>query len=126
MADKKNKKKLLGNILESLGYTPQYDIPKPSQSMYSPYDKGNSAWRNRSEFIDYYWEPKVWDERTNPDAIPKKSNQTRTGKSDNGPSTMNAKTVDYVSLIPILTKAIQEQQVQILKLEEQIKILSSK
>ena len=55
-----------------------------------------------------------------------KSNQTRTGKSDNGPSTMNAKTVDYVSLIPILTKAIQEQQVQILKLEEQIKILSSK
>jgi len=81
MADKKNKKKLLGDILESLGYMPQYDMPKPSQSMYSPYDKENSAWRNRSEFIDYYWKPKIWDERTNPDAIPKKSNQTKTFSS---------------------------------------------
>ena len=73
-----NRKKLrLGTVLEALGYTPQTDMPHKAQSMYTPYDKGNSSWRSRSEFIDYYWEPKVWDERTNPKALPKKSNQNR-------------------------------------------------
>lgn len=73
-----NRKKLkLGTVLEALGYTPQTDMPRVAQSMYTPYDKGQSAWRNRSEFIDYYWEPKVWDERTSPEALPKKSNQNR-------------------------------------------------
>ena len=76
MAD--NRKKLkLGTVLEALGYTPQTDMPRVAQSMYTPYDKGQSAWRNRSEFIDYYWEPKVWDERTSPKTLPKKSNQNR-------------------------------------------------
>ena len=55
-----------------------------------------------------------------------KSEQTRTSKDGESIQHMTAKTVDYVSLIPILTKAIQEQQVQILKLEEQIKQLSVK
>ena len=55
-----------------------------------------------------------------------KSEQTRTSKDGESIQHMTAKTVDYVSLITILTKAIQEQQVQILKLEEQIKQLSVK
>ena len=76
MAD--NRKKLkLGTVLEALGYTPQTDMPRVAQSMYTPYDQRRSAWRNNSEFIDYYWEPKVWDERTSPESLPKKSNQNR-------------------------------------------------
>ena len=34
--------------------------------------------------------------------------------------------VDYVSLIPVLTKAIQEQQEIIEKLEQRIKVLENK
>lgn len=55
-----------------------------------------------------------------------KSEQTRDSKNGASAETLTAKTVDYVSLIPILTKAIQEQQIQILKLEKEIKRLSSK
>ena len=77
MAQQKQKLKIK-KLLEYLTDTPSAtDFYSQAKSMTTPYDRNNSSWRNRSEYIDYYFEPKIWDERTNPNALPKKSNQNK-------------------------------------------------
>ena len=51
---------------------------------------------------------------------------TGEGKVDAKPETMQAKTVNYTGLIPVLLEAVKEQQAIIEKLEKRIEALENK